>query len=272
MQQFGLMQGKRGIVLGVANDRSIAWSCAKQLAAQGAQLAFNYLGAAQEKRLNELLKEIPGALLHPCDASKDEEIEAFFQNISKSWDGIDFIVHSIAYADKEDLKGKFVNTSRANYAMALDVSAYTLVGVARAALPLMRNGGSIVAMSYYGAEKVVPKYNVMGVAKAALEMTAKYLAEDLGEMGIRVNCISAGPLRTLASSAVPGIKTMLESTLTHAPLRRNITGDDVGRACLFLLSEMSGAITGEVMHVDSGYNILGMFSPKGDGKGTTPPQ
>lgn len=262
-----MLAGKRGVVLGVANNRSIAWACAKELAAQGAELAFNYLGAAQEKRLKELLTGIPNSLAFPCDVARDEEIESFFAEVSKKFDSIDFVIHSIGYADKEDLKGKFLNTSRSNFALALDISAYSLVAVAKAALPLMRQGGSIVAMSYYGAEKVVPHYNVMGVAKAALEMSSKYLAEDLGPQGIRVNCISAGPVRTLASSAIPGFKSMLETAQKFAPLRRNMTAEEVGKSALYLISDLSSAVTGEVLHVDCGYNILGMFMSDQESEG-----
>lgn len=254
-----LLEGKRGIILGVANNRSIAWACAQMFAKEGAQLAFSYLGPAQEKRLKELVTEIPDAHMFPCDLSKDEEIENFVKSVREKWDGIDFIIHSAAYADKEDLKGQFVNTSRSNFAMALDVSAYSLVGMTRAFQDLFKPGGSVVAMTYYGAEKVVPRYNIMGVAKAALELSAKYLAEDLGAKGVRVNCISAGPIRTLAASAIPGFKAMLETTQKYAPLRRNVSAEEVAKAALFLVSDLSSGTTGEILHVDSGYNILGMF-------------
>jgi enoyl-[acyl-carrier protein] reductase I len=256
----GLLEGKRGVVLGVANDKSIAWCCAQGAVAAGAKLAFNYLGPAQEKRVRALAGDLPDALILPCDVTKDEDIEAFFSQIKNAWDGIDFVIHSVAYTEKECLRDKFVNTSRANFASTLDVSAFSLVAVARAAAPLMAQGGSIVAMSYYGAEKVVPKYNVMGVAKAALEACSMYLAEDLGPQGIRVNCLSAGPIRTLSSSAIPGIKAMLDSASRYAPLRRNITGEDISRSTLYLLSDLSSGVTGEVLHVDCGYSVLGMFS------------
>ncbi|MES2615717.1 MAG: enoyl-ACP reductase [Bdellovibrionota bacterium] len=255
-----LLEGKRGVVLGVANNKSIAWACAQMCLEQGAELAFNYLGDAQEKRVRELVKDLPNALVFPCDVSKDSEIDSFFNSIQQKWDGIDFLIHSVAYTDKENLKDKFMVVSRESFASTMDVSAYSLVAVSKVAAPLMKNGGSIVTMSYYGAEKVVPRYNVMGVAKAALESCAKYLALDLGEFGIRVNAISAGPIRTLSSSAIPGIKEMLENAQKFAPLKRNVSTEDVARSALYLLSDLSSGVTGEVVHVDCGYNTLGMFS------------
>lgn len=262
----GQLQGKRGVILGVVNERSIAWACAKACAAQGASLFFNFLGDAQEKRVRKLTEEIPGALVYPCDVSQDDHIQAFFAEVKSRWGGLDFIVHSVAYADREDLKDQFVTTSRSNFAMTLDISAYSLVAVARAAMDLMPSGGSIVTMTYYGGEKVVPHYNVMGVAKAALEMSARYLAHDLGPRGIRVNCISSGPVKTLSASAIPGLRSMLETTEKNAPLRRNIAADEVASAAVFLLSGSASGITGEVLHVDSGYHIMGMFGQIG-----TPP-
>lgn len=265
----GLLQGKKGIILGVANNRSLAWSCAQLCAQEGAELIFNFLGAAQEKRLKELITSLPGADAFPCDVSKDEEIEAFFKNVKNKWDGIDFIIHSVAFADKEDLKSKFLTVSRSNFAMAMDISAYSLVAVTKASLDMLRSGGSIVAMTYYGSEKVVPKYNVMGVAKAALEACTRYLAEDLGSMGVRVNCVSAGPIRTLSSSAIPGIRGMLDAAQKFAPLRRNITGEDVAKSTVYLLSDLASAVTGEVLHVDCGYHALGMFGTENNTEATT---
>ena len=256
----GLLAGKRGAVFGVANERSIAWACAQACAAHGAQLAFNYLGDAQEKRVRKLLEALPNAALFPCDVTKDDEINAFFDATAKELGKLDFIIHSVAYAERDDLKGRFVDTPRNNFALALDISAYSLVAIARVAEPHLNDDASIVAMTYYGAEKIVPKYNVMGVAKAALEASARYLAEDLGPRGIRVNCISAGPLRTLSSAAFPGFRTMLDITEKVAPLRRNITQDDVGNAAVYLLSDLSRGVTGEVHHVDSGYHALGMYA------------
>lgn len=262
----GLLALKRGVVMGVANERSLAWACAKACAAQGAQLAFNYLGDAQEKRVRKLLEDLPEAPCYPCDVASDEEIAAFFGHIKKEWGGLDFVIHSIAYADRDDLKGRFIDTSRANFAMALDISAFSLVAVAREAEALFSDGGSIITMTYYGAEKVVPNYNVMGVAKAALEASARYLAECLGPQGIRVNCISAGPVRTLSASAIPGLRRMLKFSEENAPLRRNITHEDVGGTAVYLLSDLASGVTGEVVHVDSGFNILGMSAPDAPGE------
>jgi len=257
-----LLAGKRGIVTGVANDRSIAWACAQACRAQGAELAFTYLGESQEKRVNALIGEhVSGALLHPCDVSKDEDIAAYFDFIQSEWGTIDFLIHSVAYAERDDLKGRFVDTPRDHFALALDISAYSLTALARAAERFFpETGGSIVAMTYYGAEKVLPKYNVMGVAKAALEASARYLAADLGPKGVRVNCISAGALRTLSSAAFPGFRDMLRLTETVAPMRRTIEQTDVANAALYLLSDLSTNVTGEVLHVDAGYHVLGMTS------------
>jgi len=259
-----LLAGKRGIVTGVANDKSIAWACAEACRTHGAELAFTYLGEAQEKRVKALIDaSMPGAFMAPCDVTKDEEIAKFFEAIRAKWGRIDFLIHSVAYADREDLKGRYLDTPRAHFSMALDISAYSLVALARAAEPLFpESGGSIAAMTYYGSEKIIPKYNVMGVAKAALEASARYLAADLGPRGIRVNCISAGPLRTLSSAAFPGFRQMLRLTEQVAPLRRNVTQDDVGRSCVYLLSDLSSGVTGEIVHVDSGYHALGMAAPE----------
>lgn len=256
-----LLEGTRGVVMGVANERSIAWGCAKACMEQGAQLAFNFLGDAQEKRVRALLDGHPGTLCFPCDVTKDEEIAAFFDHVRTEWGSIDFLIHSIAYADREDLKGRYVDTSRENFAMALDISAYSLVALVKAAEDLFpESGGSIITMTYYGAEKVLPKYNVMGVAKAALEASVRYLASDLGPKNIRVNCISAGPVRTLSSAAIPGFRTMLRVAQEVSPLRRNITQEDVAKSALYLLSDLASGVTGETLHVDSGYNVVGMFS------------
>ena len=258
----GLLAGKRGVVTGVANDRSIAWGCAKACAEAGASLAFTYLGDAQEKRVKALLEEIPGALCFPCDATDDDQIAAFMTNLRGEWDSLDFLIHSIAYAERDDLKGRFVDTPRKNFALALDISAYSLVALANAAEDLFpQTGGSIIAMTYYGAEKVLPNYNVMGVAKAALEASARYLASDLGPKNIRVNCLSAGPIRTLSSAAFPGFREMLRVTEAAAPLKRNVTQDDVARSALYLLSDLASGVTGQTLYVDAGYSILGMFDP-----------
>jgi enoyl-[acyl-carrier protein] reductase I len=255
----GLLAGKRGIVFGVANNKSLAWACAQACAAEGASLMFNFLGAAQEKRLNELLGELPNAKAKNCDLGNDSEIEEFFQWVKMQWDSIDFVIHSVAFTEKECLKEPFVNTSRQQFLATMDISAFTLVAAAKHAAPLMTNGGSIISMSYYGAEKVVPNYNVMGVAKAALEACNRYLADDLGPRGIRVNSISAGPIRTLSSSAIPGMRNMLDYSQKFSPLRRNITGEDVAKSALYLLSDLGSGVTGETLHVDCGYHVMGMF-------------
>lgn len=260
-----LLSGMRGIVTGVANDQSIAWGCAKMCADQGASLAFSYLGEAQEKRVRALIEQIPGALCIPCNVAQDEEIDSFFDTIKSEWGSLDFLIHSVAFADREDLNGRFVDTSRNGFAMALDISAYSLVALAKGAEDLFPEpGGSIVAMSYYGAEKVIPNYNVMGVAKAALEASARYLANDLGPNNIRVNCVSAGPIRTLSSAAIPGFRNMLRVNEAVSPLRRNTTQEEVAKTTLYLLSHLSSGVTGEVVHVDSGYNLLGMFGTEED--------
>ena len=268
LAQFnGLMKGKKGIVLGVANQKSIAWGCAELLLQHGASLAFNYLGDAQEKRVRELVagavsegKATGQEILLPCDVSSDQEISQFFSRVREKWDSVDFVLHSVAYTEKECLRNPFVETSRENFLKTMDISAYSLVGVVREALPLLRASSTVLCMSYYGAEKVVPKYNVMGVAKAALESCTKYLAYDLGERGVRVNALSAGPIRTLSSSAIPGIREMLDSAQKHAPLKRNVTQEDIAQSALYLLSDLSSGVTGEILHVDCGYNTLGMFA------------
>jgi enoyl-[acyl-carrier protein] reductase I len=263
----GLLKGKRGVVLGVANDKSIAWSCAKECAAQGAELVFSYPGEALERRVRKLLDaEMPDAPMYLCDVRDDAQIRDFFARVKEKWGGLDFVIHSVAYAEREDLMGRFVDTPRANFMLAIDVSAYSLVAVAREAAPLMTQGGSIIAMTYFGGEKVVPRYNVMGVAKATLDMCMRYLAADLGPQNIRVNCISPGPLRTLSASAISGFKLMHDMAQHVAPLRRNIETEEVGPVAVFLLSDMASGITGEVLHVDAGYNILGMYGQLPEGQ------
>jgi len=250
---------KRGVVFGVANDRSIAWAVAKELHQHGAELAFNYLGAAQEKRIKALLaSQMPNAFVAPCDVSQDREIETFFKSLGEHWQNIDFIIHCLAYTDKECLKESFVQTTRQQFALTLDISAYSLIALSRMAAPMMSAGGSIVSMSYYGAQKVIPNYNIMGVAKSALESTSRYLAADLGPRGIRVNCISAGPIKTLSASAIPGIRTLLESAESIAPLRRGTSAQDVGKATVYLVSDLSEGVTGDLLYVDCGLNIIGL--------------
>ena len=259
----GLLNGKHGVVLGVANDKSIAWGCAQACARAGAELTFNYPGEAFEKRVRKLTDTLPGASVYPCDVSDDAQIRAFFEQVRQDRGQVDFLIHSVAYAEREDLKNPFVETPRENFQRALDVSAYSLVAAAREAAPLMNGGGAIVTMTYYGSEKVIPNYNVMGVAKAALEASARYLANGLGPRNIRVNCISAGPIRTLSASAIAGMRQMLDVTERNAPLRRNVTQEDVANAAVYLVSDMSSAVTGEVLHVDGGYHVLGMAGASG---------
>lgn len=257
-----LLEGKRGIIMGVANDKSIAWACSQAAVEAGAEVGFNYLGPL-EKRVRKLAATLPGdPLIEPCDVQSDEEIASFFAAVKDRYGTIDFLIHSLAFAERDDLTRPFIETPRENFHLAIDISAYSLVAVARAAAPLMPDGGAITAMTYYGAEKVVPRYNVMGVAKAALESCAKYLAHDLGHQNIRVNCVSAGPLRTLSSSAIPGMKTMLNKAGDFAPLGRNVDIEEVAKTTLYLVSDLSSGVTGEVHHVDCGLNTLGMFVPE----------
>ena len=253
-----LFKDKRVAVFGVANERSIAWGIAEAMHQQGARLAFSYAGEVLEKRVRPLAESVNADLVLPCDVTSDEQVAKAFQEIEAKWGGIDVLIHAIAFANREDLEGRFVDTTRSGFSVALDISAYSLVALARAAAPLMQNGGAIVTLSYYGSEKVVPSYNVMGVAKAALEASVRYLAADLGPASIRVNAISAGPIKTLAASGIKGFKGMLHIVEERAPLRRNVTQGDVASAALFLCSDLGAGVTGEVMHVDSGYNILGM--------------
>ena len=255
---MGMFQGKKILVLGIANDRSIAWGIAEALHRDGAQLAFNYLNEALERRVRPLASSIGCSHVYPCDVQSDEQLDAMFARIKEDWGGIDGVVHSLAFADKEDLSGRFVNTSRSGFQLALDISAYSLIAVARRALPLMsENGGSIVTLTYLGAERVVPNYNVMGVAKAALEASVRYLAADLGEFGVRVNAISAGPIKTLAASGIPHFKDMLAAFAEKAPLKRNVTQEDVANTGLYLLGPLGRGVTGEVLYVDCGFNIMG---------------
>ena len=253
-----MLENKTGIILGVANKRSIAWACAQALAGAGARLAFTY----QSERLKGNVEELAGTLagdpvLAQCDVQNAGEVEAAFRQVGEKFGRLDFVVHSLAFAPREALEGEFVSTTREAFQTALDISAYSLTEVARAARPLMTGGGSIVSMTYFGAEKVVPHYNVMGVAKAALEASTRYLASDLGRHGIRVNAISAGPINTLAARGVGNLNTMLRHHAELAPLRRNVEAREVGNTALFLCSDLSSAITGEVVHVDCGYNIMG---------------
>lgn len=256
-----LMAGKRGLIMGVANDRSIAWGIARNLYAHGAELAFTYQGEALQKRVVPLAESVGSSLVLPCDVTQDGSVDDTFAALDKSWGKVDFVVHAVAFADKEELKGKYVQTSRSNFLQAMDISCYSFTAVARAALPLMTAGGSLLTLSYIGAERVMPHYNVMGIAKAALEASVRYLAADLGEMGIRVNGISAGPIKTLAASGIGDFRYILRWNELNAPLKRNVTIDQVGASALYLLSPLAEGVTGEIHHVDSGYHVVGMMRP-----------
>jgi len=265
----GLMAGKRGLVMGVANDHSIAWGIAQMLANHGAEIAFTYQGEAQKKRLTPLAASVGSGLVMPGDVESDEQLDAVFAALERQWGGIDFLVHAIAFSDREELKGRYVDTSRANFARSLDISCYSFTAVAQRAARLMHSGGSLVTLTYLGAQRVMPNYNVMGVAKAALEASVRYLAADLGKDGIRVNAISAGPMRTLAGAAVGDARMVFKWNKSHSPLKRTVELDHVGGAALYLLSELSGGVTGEVHFVDAGFNVVGM-PPTADLKGWTP--
>jgi enoyl-[acyl-carrier protein] reductase I len=256
---MGLLDGKKCVIMGVASERSIAWGIAQALHKEGAGLAFTFAGEAMERRVRPLAESLGQKVVVPCDVTKDDEITRAFETIGSAFGGIDVLIHSIAFANREDLKQRFVETSREGFRVALDVSAYSLVATARAARPLMAGRrGSIVTLSYYGAEKVMPNYNVMGVAKAALEASVRYLAADLGPDGIRVNAISAGPIKTLAAAGIAGFREMLHYNEAVSPLRRNITLDDVGGSALYLCSDLAAGVTGEVHYVDGGYHVMGM--------------
>jgi len=254
----GIMNGKRGIIMGVANDRSIAWGIAAALAKQGAELAFTYQGDALEKRVRPLAESVGSNLIIPCDVSSDEAIDETFKILKGKWETIDFIVHAIAYSDKEELKGEYLDTTRENFFRTMDISVYSFTAVARRAAAMMPNGGSMITLTYYGAEKVMPHYNVMGVAKAALESSVRYLAADLGSNKIRVNSLSAGPIKTLAASGIGDFRYILKWNQYNSPLRRNVTLEDVGGCGVYLLSDLSTGVTGETHHVDCGYHVVGM--------------
>lgn len=256
---MGMLEGKKAVIFGVANDKSIAWAIAERFRQEGAELAFTYAGDTLAKRVMPLAEQLGVELVIPCDVRSDEDIARTFATIKDAWGGLDILIHSVAFANKDELKGSFLNTTRDGFLTALDISAYSLVGLAREAVPLMHGrGGSIVAMTYYGGQKVFPSYNVMGVAKAALEMSVRYLAEAVGPDGIRVNAISAGPLRTLAAAGIGGFGQIAGHVASKAPLRRNITQEDVASSALYLCSDLAGGVTGEVHFVDSGYNVIGM--------------
>jgi enoyl-[acyl-carrier protein] reductase I len=253
-----MMAGKKGLIMGVANDRSIAWGIARTLNAHGAELAFTYQGDALQKRVAPLAESVGSDIVLPCDVTDAASMDAVFATIGKTWGKLDFLVHAIAYSDKDQLKGRYVDTSRDNFAMTMDISCYSFTAVCQRAAALMTDGGSLLTLTYFGAERVMPHYNVMGVAKAALEASVRYLAEDLGADGIRVNSLSAGPMKTLAASGIGDFRYILKWNEYNSPLRRNVTLDDLGGAGLYLLSDLSSGVTGETHHVDCGYNIVGM--------------
>ncbi len=255
-----IMAGKRGLIMGVANDRSLAWGIARAASEHGATLAFTYQGDALQKRVRPLAASIGSDFLLPCDVTDDASIDATFKAIEENWGGLDFLVHAIAFSDKDELKGQYLNTTRGNFIRTLDISCYSLTGLAQRAVPLMRDGGSILTLTYYGAERVMPHYNVMGVAKAALEASVRYLAVDLGGANIRVNAISAGPIKTLAASGIGDFRYILKWNELNSPLRRNVGIDEVGGAGVYLLSDLSTGVTGEIHHVDCGYNTIGMVA------------
>lgn len=258
--QNNFLKDKRGLIMGVANERSIAWGIAEAAAASGAELAFTYQGEALEKRVRPLAEKIGANIVVPCDVTDEASVDSAFQAIEDEWGEIDFVVHAIAFSDKNELDGLYLDTSRENFARTMDISVYSFTAVAQRAAPLMKDGGALITLTYYGAEQVMPHYNVMGVAKAALESSVKYLAADLGSKNIRVNAISAGPIKTLAASGIGDFRFILKWNELNAPLKRNVTIDDVGRAGLFLLSDLGSGVTGETLHVDSGYHTVGMLA------------
>jgi len=253
-----LMAGKRGLIMGLANDKSIAWGIAKACADAGAELAFSYQGEALKKRVGPLAEQLGSDFVEPCDVSDEASVDALFNVIEARWGKIDFIVHAIGFSDKNELRGRYVDTSRDNFTMTMDISVYSFTSVMQRAEKLMTDGGSAVTLTYYGAERIMPHYNVMGVAKAALEASVRYLAEDLGKDGIRVNAISAGPIKTLAASGIGDFRYIMKWNEYNSPLRRNVTIEDVGKSALYLLSDLGSGVTGETHHVDAGYHVVGM--------------
>ncbi|MCH8237077.1 MAG: SDR family oxidoreductase [Proteobacteria bacterium] len=258
------MAGKKGLIMGVANERSIAWGIADVLDQHGAEMAFTYQGEAFGKRVRPLAESVGSDIILPCDVEDEPSMDRVFSTLADAWGGLDFVVHAVAYSDKEELKGHYLDTTRKNFARTLDVSCYSFTALARLAAPLMTEGGSLLSLTFSGSERVMPNYNVMGVAKAALEASVRYLAVDLGPRNIRVNAISAGPMRTLAGSAIAGARHIFRWSEAHSALRRNVHLDDIGGAALYLLSDLSRSVTGEIHHVDSGYNIIGMPAPTSD--------
>jgi enoyl-[acyl-carrier protein] reductase I len=254
----GLLEGKRGLIMGLANDKSIAWGIAKACAAEGAELAFSYQGEALKKRVGPLAEQLGSDLVLPCDVSEEESIDGLFDALKERWDRLDFVVHAIGFSDKSELRGRYVDTSRGNFNTTMDISVYSFTSVVNRAEKMMSDGGSCLTLTYYGAERIMPHYNVMGVAKAALEASVRYLAEDLGKDNIRVNAISAGPIKTLAASGIGDFRYIMKWNEYNSPLRRNVTIEDVGKSALYLLSDLSSGVTGETHHVDAGYHVVGM--------------
>ncbi|WP_371168916.1 enoyl-ACP reductase FabI [Aliiroseovarius sp. 2305UL8-7] len=253
-----LMKGKRGLIMGLANDKSIAWGIAKACADAGAELAFSYQGEALKKRVDPLASQLGSDIVVECDVSDQASIDTLFNTLEEKWGKLDFVVHAIGFSDKNELRGRYVDTSPENFRMTMDISVYSFTAVARRAADMMPDGGSLLTLTYYGAEQVMPHYNVMGVAKAALEASVRYMAEDLGKDGIRVNSISAGPIKTLAASGIGDFRYILKWNELNSPLRRNVSIQDVGNSALYLLSDLGGGVTGETHHVDSGYHVVGM--------------
>ena len=254
----GLMAGKRGLIMGLANDKSIAWGIAKALADHGAEMAFSYQGEALKKRVDPLITSIGMKEMLECDVANEASMDALFAHLAGLWGKIDFLVHAIGFSDKAELRGRYVDTSAANFRMTMDISVYSFTAVCRRAAAMMNAGGSLLTLTYFGAEKVMPHYNVMGLAKAALESSVQYIAEDLGKDGIRCNAISAGPIKTLAASGIGDFRYIMKWNELNAPLRRNVTQEEVGKAALYLLSDLGSGTTGEILHVDAGYHVVGM--------------
>ena len=255
---IGLMQGKRGLIMGLANDKSIAWGIARTLAEHGAEMAFSYQGEALKKRVEPLIASIRMTEMIACDVADESSMDALFAHLQTIWGKIDFLVHAIGFSDKNELRGRYVDTSRANFLMTMDISVYSFTAVCQRASAMMNSGGSLLTLTYFGAEKVMPHYNVMGLAKAALESSVQYIAEDLGKNNIRCNAISAGPIKTLAASGIGDFRYIMKWNELNSPLRRNVTQEEVGKASLYLLSDLGSGTTGEVLHVDAGYHVVGM--------------
>ncbi len=253
-----LMTGKRGLIMGLANDKSIAWGIARALGEAGAELAFSYQGDALKKRVDPLAAQLGSDIVLPCDVADEASMDALFASLKERWGKLDFVVHAIGFSDKNELRGRYVDTSRDNFLMSMDISVYSFTAIAQRASAMMNPGGSLLTLTYYGAEKVMPHYNVMGLAKAALEASVRYIAEDLGKEGMRCNAISAGPIKTLAASGIGDFRYIMKWNELNSPLRRNVTIDDVGRSALYLLSDLGSGVTGEVLHVDAGYHAVGM--------------